>query len=100
MINGNHYRHEAYSGRVSLQIANWQLEAPTAPNLLTPGPLALSMCVKGAMLTDIGSRSASMRSITQRSRSMLKRLVRAERIHEVIPIQGSGSWTPAKTYRL
>ena len=60
--------------------------------LLTPGPITTSFATKAAMLHDWGSRDPAFIDMTRRVRRRLLELVRAERDHVCVPIQGSGTF--------
>jgi 2-aminoethylphosphonate-pyruvate transaminase len=62
------------------------------PILLTPGPLTTSARTKRAMLRDWGSWDADFNRITARVRERLVAIVRGERTHDCVPLQGSGTF--------
>ncbi len=62
------------------------------PILLTPGPLTTTPEVRQAMLRDWGSWDADFRAITKRVRARLLAVANADGTHEVVPIQGSGTF--------
>jgi len=66
--------------------------AQTSPRLLTPGPLAVDPRVKQAMMVDLGSRDRTFRAVTDRLRRGLLALAGGAPDHDVVPIQGSGSF--------
>ncbi|MEI8297626.1 MAG: 2-aminoethylphosphonate--pyruvate transaminase [Pseudomonadota bacterium] len=65
----------------------------TAPILLTPGPLTISLATKQSMLRDWGSWDADFNRITARIRERLLEVVHASATHECVPMQGSGTFS-------
>jgi len=62
------------------------------PLLLTPGPLTTSRTTREAMLKDWGSRDDAFTAMTARVRGYLLGLVGGEGTHEVVLLQGSGTF--------
>lgn len=69
------------------------MEQTSYPVLLTPGPLTTSARTKEAMLRDWGSWDADFNQITTRVRQQILRIVHGEGTHEVVPLQGSGTFS-------
>lgn len=62
------------------------------PLLLTPGPLSTPIEVREAMQTDWGSWDEPFRALTVEICEQLLRVAKAQETHQVVPIQGSGTF--------
>lgn len=62
------------------------------PLLLTPGPLSTPPAVREAMQIDWGSWDEPFRALNDQIRKQLLRVAQAENTHEVVPLQGSGTF--------
>lgn len=60
--------------------------------LLTPGPLTTSDATRAAMSRDWGSRDQDFIQLSERVRSRLGALVQAGSLHQVVPLQGAGTY--------
>lgn len=61
--------------------------------LLTPGPLTTTLRTKLAMLKDWGSWDADFNAITATLRQQLLAVIEGEDDYEVVPLQGSGTFS-------
>ncbi|GAA0260040.1 2-aminoethylphosphonate--pyruvate transaminase [Pseudomonas rhodesiae] len=65
---------------------------PTAPMLLTPGPLTTSARTRQAMLVDWGSWDERFNQLTASVRARLLAIIHGADSHHCVPLQGSGTF--------
>jgi 2-aminoethylphosphonate-pyruvate transaminase len=65
---------------------------PTAPILLTPGPLTTSARTRQAMLMDWGSWDRDFNQMTASVREQLLAILHGQDSHYCVPLQGSGTF--------
>ncbi len=65
---------------------------PTAPILLTPGPLTTSARTRNAMLMDWGSWDRDFNQMTASVREQLLAIIHGQASHYCVPLQGSGTF--------